>query len=76
MLAFLSGSWVTILKWLAIAGAVLGVLLYVRNSGRNVEKVEQMERTIKNVSKAEKIRRDIAANPDDVPERLRKFYID
>ena len=33
-----------ILKWLAIAGAVLAVLLRVRNSGRQIERVETLEK--------------------------------
>lgn len=66
----------TILGWLATAGAVLAVLFGARNAGRKAEQVEQMKHALKGVGDANKIRNKVAAdaNAGIVDKRVQKFY--
>ena len=63
------------LKWLAIVGAVLAVLLGVRNAGRNLERVEALQRAVR--ASRERERTDAAVDrlPDDaVRDELRRDW--
>lgn len=61
-----------LLAGLAIAAAVAGVLLGVRNSGRQAERVERMQKDLQNVETRQAIERGSRDLDDDaLDDRLR-----
>lgn len=62
----------TVLKWLAVVVAVLGVLLYIRHSGRVAERMDGAAKALEVARGRRKIDRDIDAMPDaDLDQLLR-----
>lgn len=61
-----------LLAGLAIAAAVGGVLLGIRNSGRQAERVERMQKDLKNVETRQAVeRRSSDLDDDALDDRLR-----
>lgn len=58
--------------WLAGAAVVLAGLFAAYMKGRAAAKVEQAKRTIENVDKANRARRDVRIAPER-PDSVRKF---
>jgi hypothetical protein len=81
MLAILSGwfqkNTLIIAALLSAALAALAVIFGARQSGRNAERVEVLRYQVKEVEKANEIRREVndAARAGTVPERVRKYYL-
>lgn len=76
--SFLTANVLRILAIVLSVMTIAGILLGVRNAGRNAEKVDQLKRQIDDVKEAEAIRRGVA---DDYrsgarPKRVQKFDID
>lgn len=69
---FLAGISLKLLGYVAIAGAVLAVLLGARQSGRNAERVERLQKEMENAKQGREIEdrvRDGDLSPDE-RERL------
>jgi uncharacterized membrane protein YdjX (TVP38/TMEM64 family) len=73
MLAFLKPYWLSIVKWAGIIGGVLLLFFKIRQSGRDAERVDNLERNIENVERAKKIRRGVADSGDSV-NKLRERW--
>lgn len=69
-IGFLKPFWLSILKYASIAGAVLLVVFKIRQSGRDAERVENMERVQEYVEIRNAVERDVNRN-DNATERLR-----
>ena len=73
---FLKQYWVSLLKWGGIALAIALVLLRVREGGKQVVKIEQLERRhearTQSIADAKAIRRNAHAN--DAAQRLRERF--
>ena len=70
---FFAANALSILKWVAIAGAILTVLLGARRSGRQVERLESYERELEGVRERQKIEREHRdADDADVDRWLRR----
>lgn len=62
----------TALKWLAVVVAVLGLLLYVRHSGRVAERMDGAAKALEVSRGRRKLDREIDAMPDaDLDDLLR-----
>jgi hypothetical protein len=69
--AIMSKLGLRIVGALAIAIAVLGVILKIRNSGRIAERVETQQRILKQVDERHEIEREVFRNGGDAArERL------
>jgi len=65
----------TALKWLAVAAAVAAVLLGVRNSGRQTERVENLERALDAARRRKDVDTDVARLGDgDALTELRRDW--
>jgi hypothetical protein len=72
MWSFLSGIGLKLLMGVAIAGAVLAVLLGARQSGRNAEKVEQLQRAMEGARERRKVETEVSGLGDDeLDDKLR-----
>lgn len=71
MLAFLAPYWQRIALYGSIVLGVLLVLLKVRDSGREAERVENQRRVIDAIQKTKEIERSIRAAPPAERKRLR-----
>lgn len=60
----------TALKWAAVALAVLLVLLGTRSAGRNAERVDRLEQTLKNVRKRDEVENAVRRAPDGAAAKL------
>lgn len=69
--AFFQREALVLLKWGAIALAVLGVLFYVRRDGRNAERVDNLERAAKVKDAQLKSATSRARTDDELDQRLR-----
>lgn len=70
MLNLLKPFWLSILKYVSIAGAIMLVVFKIRQSGRDAERVENMKETLSHVKIRDAIERDVNRN-DNATERLR-----
>lgn len=61
----------SVLGYVAIAGAVLAVLLGARNAGRNVERVEALKEKLKQGETRREVEETLGALPPGDPERER-----
>lgn len=61
----------SVLGYVAIAGAVLAVLLGARNAGRNVERVEALREKLKQGETRREVEAELGALPPGDPERER-----
>ena len=72
MLSFLKPYWLEIVKWGAVVIGGLALFFSVKNSGRDAERVDNLERVMDNVEKSKTIRRGVSsANAND---RLRQRW--
>jgi len=70
ILSFFKPFWLSILKYASIAGAVLLLLLKIRQSGRDAERVENMEKVQEYEQIRDAVERDVNRG-DNATERLR-----
>lgn len=75
---FFKPHWLFLLKWGAIIGAVLAVILKIKDSGRQAEKADQAVKQLAGVRNANKVRDavDLDYARGHVPDNVRKFYVD
>lgn len=74
LLGFLKPMALPILKWVAIGGTVLAIVLGVRNAGRTAERVENYEDAWRAAERAKRAN-DRVLGADDVEfERLRRKW--
>lgn len=73
MLALLKPFWLTILKYASIAGAILLVVLKIRQSGRDAERVKNMEEVQEYEQISDAVERDVN-RIDNASERLRSKW--
>lgn len=71
MLNLLKPFWLSIVKYAAIAGGILLVVLKIRQSGRDAERVENLEKVVENVQIRHDIERRVSGSTDAV-KRLRE----
>jgi uncharacterized membrane protein YdjX (TVP38/TMEM64 family) len=68
---FLRPYWLSIAKWVGISATAALFLLRVRQSGRDAEKVKNLEQTIDAVKKSNEIHDNIVSLDDAARKRLR-----
>jgi hypothetical protein len=73
MLALLKPFWLTILKYASIAGAILLVVFKIRQSGRDAERVENIEKVQEYEQVRDAVERDVNRG-DNASERLRSKW--
>jgi len=70
LINFLKPYWLSIAKYASIAGGILLVVLKIRQSGRDAERVENMEEVLKHEQVRDAIERDVNRS-NNATERLR-----
>lgn len=70
MLNLLKPFWLTIAKYASIAGAIMLVVFKIRQSGRDAERVENMEKVQEYEQIRDAVERDVNRS-DNATERLR-----
>ena len=74
MIELLKPFWIGIVKWGAIVGGILLVLLKVRQSGKDAVKKDALEKTLDGVMARDKIEDKVASAGNAERERLRKKW--
>lgn len=73
MLSLLKPFWLTIAKYAAIAGSILLIVFKIRQSGRDAERVENMEKVQEYVEIRNAVERDVNRE-HNATERLRSKW--
>lgn len=68
---WLSLQWLVLLKWSVIIGGAALVIFKIRESGRQAEKVENLNQAVKVKNAQLKTSVNAIRNPDDIVKRLR-----